>query len=104
MSDRPVQRAQRRRSGTCPAARAITRGARVSYDAAVLDLGLPVGDGLAVLATLEQMMRRFGRIIPKAVLEEKLYGMDEPARMDHQAGICNSASCGARFDLRFRPV
>jgi CheY-like chemotaxis protein len=40
-------------------------GARVSYDAAVLDLGLPVGDGLAVLATLEQMMRRFGRIIPK---------------------------------------
>jgi DNA-binding response OmpR family regulator len=49
------------------------------------------------LATLEQMMRRFGRIIPKAVLEEKLYGMDEePDRMDHQAGICNCASCGAR--------
>jgi CheY-like chemotaxis protein len=105
MSDRPVQRTQRRRSGTCPAASAITRWARVSYDAAVLDLGLPDGDGLAVLATLEQMMRRFGRIIPKAVLEEKLYGMDEePDRMDHQAGICNCASCRARFDLRFRPV
>ena len=29
------------------------------------------------LAILEQMMRRFGRIVPKAVLEEKLYGMDE---------------------------
>jgi len=23
------------------------------------------------------MMRRFGRIVPKAVLEEKLYGIDE---------------------------
>ena len=29
------------------------------------------------LAILEQMMRRFGRIVPKAVLEEKLYGIDE---------------------------
>jgi DNA-binding response OmpR family regulator len=50
MSNRPVQRTQRRRSGTCPAASAITRWVRVSYDAAVLDLGLPDGDGLAVLA------------------------------------------------------
>jgi DNA-binding response OmpR family regulator len=29
------------------------------------------------MAILEQMMRRFGRIVPKAVLEEKLYGIDE---------------------------
>jgi DNA-binding response OmpR family regulator len=29
------------------------------------------------LAILEQMMRRLGRIVPKAVLEEKLYGIDE---------------------------
>jgi DNA-binding response OmpR family regulator len=29
------------------------------------------------LAILEQMMRRFGRIVPKGVLEEKLYGIDE---------------------------
>ena len=29
------------------------------------------------LAILEQMMRRFGRIVPKAVLEEKLYGIDD---------------------------
>jgi len=29
------------------------------------------------LTLLEQMMRRFGRIVPKAVLEEKLYGIDE---------------------------
>jgi DNA-binding response OmpR family regulator len=29
------------------------------------------------LTILEQMMRRLGRIVPKAVLEEKLYGIDE---------------------------
>jgi DNA-binding response OmpR family regulator len=67
--------------------------------------GGPVHATRRELATLARMMRRFGRIIPKAVLEEKLYGMDEePERMDHQAGIFYCASCGARFDLRFRPV
>jgi len=39
--------------------------------------GSPVHVSRRELAILEQMMRRFGRIIPKAVLEEKLYGMDE---------------------------
>jgi DNA-binding response OmpR family regulator len=29
------------------------------------------------LAILEHLMRRAGRVVPKAVLEEKLYGMDE---------------------------
>lgn len=29
------------------------------------------------LAILEMLMRRVGRVVPKAVLEEKLYGMDE---------------------------
>jgi len=28
-------------------------------------------------ATLEQLMRRLGRVVPRAVLEEKLYGIDE---------------------------
>ena len=28
-------------------------------------------------ATLEQLMRRLGRVVPKTVLEEKLYGIDE---------------------------
>jgi DNA-binding response OmpR family regulator len=28
-------------------------------------------------ATLEQLMRRLGRVVPKAVLEEKLYGIDD---------------------------
>jgi DNA-binding response OmpR family regulator len=29
------------------------------------------------LAVLEQLMRRLGRVVPKGVLEEKLYGIDE---------------------------
>ena len=39
--------------------------------------GLPVRLSRRELAILEQMMRRLGRIVPKAVLEEKLYGIDE---------------------------
>jgi DNA-binding response OmpR family regulator len=39
--------------------------------------GKPVRLSRRELAILEQMMRRFGRIVPKAVLEEKLYGIDE---------------------------
>jgi DNA-binding response OmpR family regulator len=35
--------------------------------------GAPVRLSRQELAILEQMMRRFGRIVPKAVLEEKLY-------------------------------
>ena len=39
--------------------------------------GKPVRLSRRELAILEQMMRRFGRIVPKTVLEEKLYGIDE---------------------------
>jgi DNA-binding response OmpR family regulator len=39
--------------------------------------GVPVRLPRQELAVLEQMMRRLGRIVPKAVLEEKLYGYDE---------------------------
>jgi DNA-binding response OmpR family regulator len=39
--------------------------------------GNPVRLSRRELAILEQMMRRFGRIVPKALLEEKLYGIDE---------------------------
>jgi len=39
--------------------------------------GNPVRLSRRELTILEQMMRRFGRIVPKAVLEEKLYGIDE---------------------------
>ena len=39
--------------------------------------GNPVRLSRRELAILEQMMRRFGRIVPKAGLEEKLYGIDE---------------------------
>src|SRR6516162_9991939 len=84
------------------------------YDAAVVDLGLPDGDGVALVrelrtkgnqlpvlmltardtiedrvcgldsgaddylvSILEQLMRRLGRVVPKAILEEKLYGIDD---------------------------
>ena len=39
--------------------------------------GMPVRLSRRELAIIEQMMRRFGRIVPKSVLEEKLYGIDE---------------------------
>jgi DNA-binding response OmpR family regulator len=39
--------------------------------------GKPVRVSRRELAILEQMLRRFGRVVPKAVLEEKLYGIDE---------------------------
>jgi DNA-binding response OmpR family regulator len=39
--------------------------------------GVPVHLPRQEMAILEQMMRRLGRIVPKAVLEEKLYGTDE---------------------------
>jgi DNA-binding response OmpR family regulator len=39
--------------------------------------GVPVRLSRQELAVLEQMMRRLGRIVPKAVIEEKLYGHDE---------------------------
>ena len=29
------------------------------------------------LSVLEHLMRRLGRVVPKAVLEEKLYGIDD---------------------------
>jgi DNA-binding response OmpR family regulator len=40
-------------------------------------VGKPIRVPRRELAILEEMMRRFGRIVPKAVLEEKLYGIDE---------------------------
>jgi DNA-binding response OmpR family regulator len=48
-----------------------TIGRDVRVDAAVL--ALPRQE----LAILEHLMRRFGHVVPKAVLEEKLYGIDE---------------------------
>ena len=39
--------------------------------------GTPVQMPRHELAVLEQLMRRMGRVVPKAVLEEKLYGIDE---------------------------
>jgi DNA-binding response OmpR family regulator len=38
----------------------------------------PVSVSRHELAILEHLMRRTGRVVPRTVLEEKLYGMDEP--------------------------
>jgi DNA-binding response OmpR family regulator len=38
----------------------------------------PISVSRHELAILEHLMRRMGRVVPRAVLEEKLYGMDEP--------------------------
>ncbi len=38
----------------------------------------PISMARHELAILEHLMRRLGRVVPRAVLEEKLYGMDEP--------------------------
>jgi DNA-binding response OmpR family regulator len=54
--------------------------ANISLDTVGRELtvaGIPIRLSRQELAVLEQMMRRFGRIVPKAVLEEKLYGIDE---------------------------
>jgi DNA-binding response OmpR family regulator len=47
----------------------------IERDVRVADstLPLPRREG----AVLEHLMRRLGRVVPKAVLEEKLYGMDD---------------------------
>ena len=42
----------------------------------VLVDGVPLALPRHELAILEQMMRRAGRVVPKAVLEEKVYGLD----------------------------
>jgi DNA-binding response OmpR family regulator len=47
----------------------------VGRDVKVKDVVLPLAR--QELAILEHLMRRLGRVVPKAVLEEKLYGMGE---------------------------
>ena len=63
--------------------------------------GNPVRLPRRELAILEQMMRRLGRIVPKAVLEEKLYGIDEepdsnpiPVHVHHLRRQLEAASAG----------
>jgi len=72
-------------------------------------IGRDVRVGAAVLplarqevAILEHLMRRFGRVVPKAVLEEKLYGIDEelgsnaiPVHVHHLRRKLAEAGAGA---------
>jgi DNA-binding response OmpR family regulator len=59
---------------------AMLRSGNIAFDTIGRDLR--VGDRVLVLprrecAILEHLMRRAGRVVPKAVLEEKLYGIDD---------------------------
>jgi DNA-binding response OmpR family regulator len=59
---------------------ATLRNGNIAFDTIGRDLR--VGDSVLVLprresAILEHLMRRAGRVVPKTVLEEKLYGIDD---------------------------
>lgn len=59
----------------------ILQAGNVAFD--TIGREVTVGGAYLVLprresGTLEQLMRRCGRVVPKAVLEDKLYGMDDP--------------------------
>lgn len=56
------------------------KAGNIRFDTVARDV--QVGDNCLVLprresAILEQLMRRLGRVVPKAILEEKLYGIDD---------------------------
>jgi DNA-binding response OmpR family regulator len=58
----------------------ILKAGNVTFD--TLGRDAKVGDAAVALprreiATLEHLMRRLGRVVPKAILEEKLYGHEE---------------------------
>ena len=59
---------------------ALLKSGNIAFDTIGRDLR--VGEAVLVLprresAILEHLMRRAGRVVPKAVLEEKLYGIDD---------------------------
>jgi DNA-binding response OmpR family regulator len=59
---------------------AILQAGNVTFDTIGRDVS--IGDQTVALprresAILEHLMRRLGRVVPKAVLEDKLYGIDE---------------------------
>jgi DNA-binding response OmpR family regulator len=58
----------------------VLKAGNISFDTIGRDVR--IGDTPALLtrregALLEHLMRRLGRVVPKAVLEEKLYGIDD---------------------------
>ena len=58
----------------------ILQAGNVAFD--TIGREVTVGGAYVVLprresATLEQLMRRVGRVVPRAILEEKLYGIDD---------------------------
>jgi len=58
----------------------VLKAGNISFDTVERDVR--IGDGPLVLprresAILEHLMRRLGRVVPKPVLEERLYGVDD---------------------------
>lgn len=58
----------------------ILEAGNVTFDTVGRDVkvgGASIAPPRREVAILEHLMRRFGRVVPKAVLEEKLYGIDD---------------------------
>jgi len=58
----------------------MLRAGNISFDTIGRDVSVgnvPLALPRRETAILEHLMRRLGRVVPKAVLEEKLYGMDD---------------------------
>jgi DNA-binding response OmpR family regulator len=58
----------------------ILKAGNISFDSIGRDVtvgNVPLALPRRETAILEHLMRRLGRVVPKAVLEEKLYGMDD---------------------------
>jgi DNA-binding response OmpR family regulator len=58
----------------------VLRAGNISFDTVARDVnigGIPLVLPRRENAILEHLMRRLGRVVPKAVFEEKLYGLDD---------------------------
>ena len=57
----------------------LTAG-NVAFDTTAREVRIddqPISISRREMGVLEQLMRRYGRVVPKSVLEDKIYGFDE---------------------------
>jgi len=58
----------------------VLKSGNLAFDTAGREVSIndkPVNFSRREMAVLEQLMRRFGRVVPKDVLEDKIYGFDQ---------------------------
>lgn len=58
----------------------VMTAGNVSFDTTAREVRVddePISISRREMGVLEQLMRRFGRVVPKTVLEDKIYGFDE---------------------------